>query len=110
MLSTKGKDDAVAKSLLEYLGTGEAQVAYLKTNPLAVAAVSDADKSGYTALQQKADAMISGAKHLSQFLDNDSLPAFAANVMQPALQGFISSGTFDAASVETQAKQLFSAA
>lgn len=110
MLSTKGKDDAVAQSLLEYLGSGEAQVAYLKTNPLAVAAVNDADKSGYTALQQKADAMISGAKHLSQFLDNDTLPAFATNVMQPALQGFISSGSFDAASVETQAKQLFSAA
>lgn len=107
MLSKTGADDETAKELLKYLGSGEAQIAYLKTNPLAVAAVNDADTSSYTDLQRKAESMISEAEHLSQFLDNDSLPAFAANVMGPALQTFIGTGNFDAATVEAQAEQLY---
>ncbi|MDQ1562634.1 MAG: multiple sugar transport system substrate-binding protein, partial [Actinomycetota bacterium] len=61
----------------------------------------------YTPLQKKAQTFIGAATDLSQFLDRDSLPAFAADVMEPALQSFISSGKFDMASVESQAKQKY---
>lgn len=108
MLSKKGKDDAVAKSFLEYLGTGAAQQTYLGANKADVATAQDADTSKYTPLQKKAADFISSAKHLSQFLDRDALPAFASDVMEPALQSFISSGNFDMASVESQAKQKYS--
>jgi len=107
MLSKEGKDDKVAHELLKYFGSGEAQIAYLKTNPLAIAASKDADTSSYTDLQKRAVSMVSDAKHLSQFLDNDALPAFASSVMAPALQTFISDGKFDARSVEEQAKQKY---
>jgi len=108
MLSKKGKDDKVATAFLEFLGTGAAQQTYLGSNKADVATAKDADVSKYTALQKKSADFISNAKQLSQFLDRDSLPAFASDVMEPALQKFISSGTFDQKSVESQAKQKYS--
>jgi multiple sugar transport system substrate-binding protein len=108
MLSKKGKDDKVATAFLEFLGTGAAQQTYLGSNKADVATATDADTSKYTALQKKSADFIANAKQLSQFLDRDSLPAFASDVMEPALQKFISSGTFDQKSVESQAKQKYS--
>lgn len=107
MLSKKGKNDKVATAFLEYLGTGAAQQTYLGSNKADVATAKDADTSKYTDLQKKCADFISNAKQLSQFLDRDSLPAFASDVMEPALQSFISSGTFDQKSVESQAKQKY---
>jgi len=108
MLSKKGKDDKVAAAFLEYLGTGAAQQTYLGANKADVATAKDADTSKYSDLQKKAADFISSGKQLSQFLDRDSLPAFASDVMEPALQTFISTGKFDGASVEAQAKQKYS--
>ena len=49
----------------------------------------DADTSSYTALQKKADEIIGGAKHLTQFMDRDTRPDFTSTVMIPSLQQFI---------------------
>lgn len=107
MLSKKGANDKVATAFLEYLGTAKAQQTYLGVNKADIATAKNADTSNYTALQKKAQSFIGDAKDLSQFLDRDSLPAFASDVMEPALQSFISSGTFDQSSVESQAKQKY---
>ncbi|BDZ50978.1 ABC transporter substrate-binding protein [Frondihabitans sucicola] len=107
MMSKKGANDKVATAFLEYLGTAKAQQTYLGVNKADIATAKNADTSNYTALQKKAQSFIGDAKDLSQFLDRDSLPAFASDVMEPALQSFISSGTFDMASVESQAKQKY---
>ncbi|MGX5183129.1 ABC transporter substrate-binding protein [Streptomyces avermitilis] len=89
MLSKAPKNKAGAVKLLEYLGTPEAEAVYLKSDPSVVAASRTADTSSYTPLQKKAYEMISGAKHLTQFMDRDSRPDFTSTVMQPALQKFI---------------------
>lgn len=107
MLSKTGQGDAVATKFLEFLGTGKAQAIYLGSNKADIATANDMDKSSYTTLQKKAVSFIGDAKNLSQFLDRDSLPAFASDVMEPALQTFISTGKFDTASVEAQAKQKY---
>jgi multiple sugar transport system substrate-binding protein len=109
MMSKKGANDKIANAFLEYLGTGAAQQTYLGTNKADIATAKDADTSKYSDLQKKAATFISSGKQLSQFLDRDSLPAFASDVMEPALQTFISTGVFDGASVESQAKQKYSA-
>ncbi|MDQ0600622.1 multiple sugar transport system substrate-binding protein [Streptomyces canus] len=89
MLSKAPKNKAAAVKLLQYLGTPAAEQIYLKSDPNVVAAASNADTSSYSALQKKAYEMISGAKHLTQFMDRDSRPDFTSTVMQPALQKFI---------------------
>jgi len=110
MLSKKGANDPVATKFLEYLGSGAAQQIYLGVNKADIATAKDADTSKYSALQKKSAEFIGAAKDLSQFLDRDSLPAFASNVMEPAIQTFIGTGKFDGASVETQAKQVYATA
>ncbi|HEY2043568.1 MAG TPA: hypothetical protein VGH11_12895 [Jatrophihabitans sp.] len=107
MMSKKGAGNQAAIDLLSYLGTGAAQMTYLGSNKADVATAKDANTTGYTDLQKKATQFIGAAKQVSQFLDRDSLPTFASNVMIPALQKFIQNGTFDTSGVEAQAKQLF---
>jgi multiple sugar transport system substrate-binding protein len=68
-----------------------------------------ADFSSLTTIQKKAQKTITAAKNISQFLDRDALPAFANNVMIPALQTFLKTGNFDTANVEKQAKALYAA-
>ncbi|WP_030601204.1 ABC transporter substrate-binding protein [Streptomyces fulvoviolaceus] len=89
MMSKSPKNKAEAVKLMEFLGTPEAEEAYLKADPSVVAASTKADTSSYTALQKKAYDMIAGAKSLTQFMDRDSRPDFTSTVMQPALQKFI---------------------
>ncbi|CAM5434213.1 ABC transporter substrate-binding protein [Streptomyces aurantiogriseus] len=89
MLSKAPKNKDGATKLLEYLGSPAAEEIYLKSDPNVVAASTKADTSSYSALQKKAYEMISGAKHLTQFMDRDSRPDFTSTVMQPALQKFI---------------------
>ncbi|MET9410284.1 ABC transporter substrate-binding protein [Streptomyces sp. NPDC002935] len=89
MLSKAPKNHAGAVKLLEYLGSPAAEQIYLKSDPNVVAASTKADTSSYSALQKKAYEMISGAKHLTQFMDRDSRPDFTSTVMQPALQKFV---------------------
>jgi multiple sugar transport system substrate-binding protein len=107
MLSKKGGDNQAARDFLAYCGTGAAQSIYIATDPSDVAAAKDTDTSKYNAIQKSAAELIGGAKQISQFLDRDSLPAFASNVMEPALQDFVRTGSFNASQVESQAKAVY---
>jgi multiple sugar transport system substrate-binding protein len=89
MMSAKAKNEDGAKALLAYLGTAEAQNAYLKSDPNNVAAAKDADTSGYNALQKKGAKVIGEAENIAQYLDRDTRPDFASTVMIPSLQQFI---------------------
>lgn len=107
MLSKKGGDNGAAKDLMGFLGTAKAQDAYAAIDPSNVATNKQADLSKLNSIQKKSQEIIASAKNITQFLDRDSLPAFATNVMIPALQTFVSKGTFEAATVDKQATQLF---
>ncbi|MEU6364991.1 ABC transporter substrate-binding protein [Streptomyces sp. NPDC046931] len=110
MVSRAPKNHAGVVKLLEFLGTPEAEQIYLTSDPSVVAASSKADTSSYTALQKKAYDMISGAKHLTQYMDRDSRPDFTSTVMQPAMQTFIRNPKgVDSllSSIERQKKSIF---
>ena len=107
MLSKKGGSNKTAMDLMKYLGSAAAEDLYAAKDPSNVAANKQASTSSYSALQQKSAKVIGEAKNITQFLDRDSLPAFASNVMIPALQNFYTTGQFDTSGVESQAKQLF---
>ena len=109
MASKKGGSNQAALDLLAYLGSADGQNAYAAKDPSNVATNGQADFSKLSTIQAKAQKTIAGAKYISQFLDRDSLPAFASNVMIPALQGFLKDGSFDTSNVESQAKALYSA-
>ncbi len=109
MLSKKGAQNAAAKDLLKFIGTGKAEDVYLATDPNDVAAAKDATTSKYTPLQKKAAEMIAKAKNISQFLDRDAEPAFANNAALPGFQNFIKTGDIDGTckALEAQAKQAY---
>jgi multiple sugar transport system substrate-binding protein len=109
MISKKGGDNGAAKAMLEYFGSPDGQNTYAALDPSNVATNKKADFSKLSPIQKKAQATIADAKYISQFLDRDALPAFASTVMIPALQTFTKNGTFNTASVEKQAKALYSA-
>jgi len=110
MLSTKGGSNQAAKDLLAFLGSPAGQNAYSAVDPSNIETNQKANFSYLTPLGKKAEQTIAGAKEISQFLDRDALPAFADDVMIPALQTFLKSGNFDASTVESQAKQLYAQA
>lgn len=89
MLAADPDNEAAAKEFLAYLATGEAQITFLTENPGSVAVADDADTSGYTALQQKSAELIADTANIAQFLDRDTNPEFAANVMGDALADFL---------------------
>ncbi|MFI9813967.1 ABC transporter substrate-binding protein [Saccharothrix variisporea] len=89
MMARKPANEAGAKKLLEYLATPAAQAAYLKTDPTSIATVSNADTSGYNAIQKKAAQVIKDAKHITQFLDRDTDPRFASDAATNGLNAFI---------------------
>ena len=61
-----------------------------------MAAGNDADTSTYTPFQTKAAAIIASSGKIAQFLDRDTVPAFAgANGMQGLLQDFLGNPTQD---------------
>ncbi|QNN53628.1 ABC transporter substrate-binding protein [Nocardioides mesophilus] len=110
MMSPKPEDEKAAKQLLAWFGSGEGQDAYLKSDPNNVAASSDADTSGYNALQKKAAELVGASANITQFLDRDTRPDFASTVMIPSLQKFIGSPEdIDGlcSSIEEQKKSIF---
>ncbi len=108
MLSKKGGDNQAAKDMLAYFGSPDGQNAYSAKDPSNIETNLKADLSYLTPLGKKSQQTIANAKYISQFLDRDSLPAFANDVMIPALQTFLKSGNFDTSTVEKQAQQLYS--
>ncbi|MEZ4499962.1 MAG: ABC transporter substrate-binding protein [Thermomicrobiales bacterium] len=78
-----------AKELLYHLGTAAAQQAYLTINPTSIGAANDIDTSIYSPLQMKVMEAVSQAPNVTQFLDRDANPEFAANVAGPGLADFL---------------------
>jgi multiple sugar transport system substrate-binding protein len=110
MLSKNPKNHAGAVKLLEFIGSAQAEADYLKVDPSYVGVSAKSDTSSYNALQKKSYEIISGAKHLTQFMDRDSRPDFTSTVMQPALQNFVRDPkSVDSllSSIDRQKKQIF---
>ena len=110
MMSKRPKNEAGAKKLLGYLGGAEAQGIAVKADPSVIATSSEADQSGYTALQKKSVEFVKSAKSIAQFMDRDTRPDFASTVMIPAIQSFIKNpkdidGLCN--SIENQKKSIF---
>jgi multiple sugar transport system substrate-binding protein len=110
MMAKKPKNEAAAKKLLAYLGTGAAGTVIAKSDPGTLAANTTADVSSYGALKKKSAEIVGSAKSIAQFMDRDTRPDFASTVMIPSLQSFIKSPG-DAASllksIEAQKKSIF---
>jgi len=107
MLSKKGAQNQAAKDMLAYMGTGAGQQAYYAVDKSNIMTAKDADTSGYSAFTKSLSDVIANAKSISQFFDRDALPAMAANVLEPAMLGFIKTGKIDLANIESQAKTLY---
>jgi multiple sugar transport system substrate-binding protein len=111
MMSKRPRNEEGAKAFLKYLGSAQAQEVSVKVNPTVIATNSQADTSGYSALQKKAVEFVAGAKSISQFMDRDTRPDFASNVMIPAIQQFLKTPTdVDGLtnSIEKQKQSIFS--
>jgi multiple sugar transport system substrate-binding protein len=89
MMAASPANEAGAKAMLGGLGSQESVEGYIGEDPSVVAAVSTADTSGYNALQQKAAELVGSATYIAQFLDRDTDPDFAANVVGVALADFL---------------------
>ncbi len=89
MMAASPANEEGAKALLAGMGQANAIEAYIGVAPSVVAANSEADTSGYTPLQQKAAQLVGEAKFISQFLDRDTEPDFAANVVGVAIADFL---------------------
>lgn len=90
MMTAEPENPAGAKELLYHFGTAAAQNAQLSVDPSVVVPNNGADTSVYTALQKKVFEAVSSAQNVTQFLDRDASPEFAANVAGPLLADFIS--------------------
>jgi len=88
ILPNKGKNGSSAKKVLEYIGTGPAEVAYLKTDKWDVGLAQNIDTSGYNAIQKKSAQAIAACKNVAQFGDRDTDPAMAA-ALEALIQKFI---------------------
>ena len=93
MMAAKPKDEAGAKALLTGLGGAAPIDAYIAIDPSVVAANAKAKTDGYSALQKKSAELVSAAKQISQFLDRDTDPAFASDVVGKALADFLADNT-----------------
>jgi len=110
MMAKRPKEEKNAKALLEYLGSKDAANTRVKADPTTLVANSGADTTGYTALQKKAAELVGSAKNITQFLDRDTRPDFAATVVIPSLQAFLKDPkSVDSvlSSMESQKKSIF---
>ncbi|MEQ1701447.1 MAG: ABC transporter substrate-binding protein [Ilumatobacteraceae bacterium] len=89
MMAKSPKNEAGAKALLEALGQAAAIDAYIAKDPSVVAAHKDAKTDGYNALQKASAELVGSAKYIAQFLDRDTDPAFAKDVVGKGLSDFL---------------------
>lgn len=89
MMAAEPDNEDGAKALLTALGGVEPIESFLEVNPSSVAAHDDADTSAYTAIQQKSAEVVGSASYIAQFLDRDTDPDFAANVVGVGLADYM---------------------
>ena len=89
MMAADPDNPEAAKELLYHIGTAVAQETYISKSPNVIAAATDADQSGYSSLQKKSLEAVAAASGVTQFLDRDASPEFAANVAGPGLADFL---------------------
>ena len=77
VLPAKAQNKAAAKTVLEYIGSGPAESAYLKYDEWDVGLVTGLQVPTYNQVQKTSVQMISGQKAVSQFGDRDTDPAMA---------------------------------
>jgi multiple sugar transport system substrate-binding protein len=111
VLPAKAKNKDAAKAVLEYIGTGPAETAYLKYDEWDVALVNGLQVPTYNQVQKTSVQLISSQKAVSQFGDRDTDPAMAA-AAETAIQHFIASPTASTikslqSSLAAQAKTIF---
>ncbi|MFC1411751.1 ABC transporter substrate-binding protein [Streptacidiphilus sp. N1-12] len=111
MLSKKAKNVDAAKAILEYIGTGAAEAAYLKTDQWDVGLATGLSVPSYNAIQTKSVTEIGKCKAVAQFMDRDADPAMAT-AMIAIIQKFIDNpSTSNIAalqkSAEDQAKAIY---
>ncbi len=111
MLPAKAKNKAAAKTVLEYIGSGPAETAYLKYDEWDVGVVKGLQVPSYNQVQKTSVNLISSQKAVSQFGDRDTDPAMAA-AAETAIQQFIASPTPSTiksiqSSLAAQAKTIF---
>ncbi|MDH3294765.1 MAG: ABC transporter substrate-binding protein [Acidimicrobiia bacterium] len=106
MMAASPANEEGAKALLAGLGTATAEDAYIAVDPSVVGANNDTDTSGYNALQQKSAEAVGSAKYIAQFLDRDTDPDFAANVVGVGIADFLAGpDNIDAILADIEAKK-----
>jgi multiple sugar transport system substrate-binding protein len=113
MTAAKPKNQQGANKLLEYLGTATAQQIWLATDPADIATASGVDTSKYTTAQTASSKFITGAGHLSQFLDRDTRADFGDPIVGPAILSWLSdpgSASSVCNSLAQQAKSIWATA
>ena len=89
MVSADPRNPEAAMDLVGHMGTLRSQEIYTAIDPQALPVHQDADTSGLSELDAKIMGMIADAGALTQYMDGDTRPDFAAVVMSPALQRFL---------------------
>jgi multiple sugar transport system substrate-binding protein len=89
MMAAAPQNPEAAKELLYFIGTADAQEAYLAVDPSVIGAANDVDTSLYSPLQQKVLEAVTAAPTVTQFLDRDTSPEFASNVAGQAFADFL---------------------
>jgi multiple sugar transport system substrate-binding protein len=111
ILPKKGKNQAAAKKILEYIGTPEAEASFLKTDHWDVGLANGLVAPTYNDIQKKSVVEIGKCKNVAQFMDRDTVPDMATTMIK-MIQQFIDSPTAETIatiqkSAEAQAKTIF---
>jgi multiple sugar transport system substrate-binding protein len=111
MMPKKGKNKDAARAVLEYIGSGEAESTFLKTDHWDVGVANGLVAPSYNAIQKSSTEAISACKAVSQFMDRDTVPDMATAMIK-LIQGFIDDSSASSVqslqnSAEKQAKSIF---
>jgi multiple sugar transport system substrate-binding protein len=109
MMRSDPVNEANATDLLTFLGSAEAASTYVEIDAQ-IGAHQDTDTSSYDKLQRKSAELVTNAENISQFMDRDTRPDFAATVMIPELKRFLANPSDVAdvtSSIQAQADSIF---
>jgi len=111
IMPKNGKNADAAKAVLKYIGTGDAEAAFLKTDQWDVGLAQGLVAPTYNDIQKKAVQSISACKAVSQFMDRDTVPDMATQMIK-FIQSFIDNPSKSniatiQSQAEAQAKQIF---